>query len=82
MPRYFLHVHIGRDVIRDPEGQEFRDADEAWNATQAIARNIMNTDLPQPVNWASCYIEVQDEKGEIVLEFPFLEAIQLPQRPH
>lgn len=82
MPRYFFHVHIGDDIIRDPDGQEFRDMDAAWRATRATARNIMNSDLPQSVNWASCSIEVRDEAGDVVLEFPFLEAIELPERPN
>ncbi|XOC78147.1 hypothetical protein RE429_11150 [Microvirga sp. M2] len=42
----------------------------------------MNSELPQPVNWAASYIEVTDEAGEIVLEFPFLEAIEVPERPN
>ncbi|WP_414474172.1 DUF6894 family protein [Microvirga sp. M2] len=75
-------MHIGADVVQDPEGQDFRDMDAAWRATQATARNIMNSELPQPVNWAASYIEVTDEAGEIVLEFPFLEAIEVPERPN
>jgi hypothetical protein len=82
VPRYFFHVHIGEDIISDPEGQEFPDADAAWKATKATARNIMSTELPQSVNWASCHIEVKDETGEIVMEFPFLEAIEIPQEPN
>jgi hypothetical protein len=74
-------VHIGEDIIRDPEGQEFRDADAAWEATRTAARNIMNANLPRPVNWASSHIEVRDEAGEIVLEFPFLEAVEVPGPP-
>jgi len=82
MPRYFFNVHIGDDVIIDPEGQEFRDADEAWEATRATARNLMQTAFSQPINWASCQIEVKDEAGEIILEFPFLEAADFTQQPN
>jgi hypothetical protein len=82
MPRYFFNVHIGNHVISDPEGQEFPDADAAWEAARAMARNLMATELSQPVNWASCHIEVRDDTGEIVLEFPFLEAVEVTKQPN
>lgn len=76
MPRYFFNVHLGRDVLADPEGRELRDADQAWEATRAMAQSLMRTEFPQPVNWAACHIEVKDEAGGIVHEFPVLEAVQ------
>jgi hypothetical protein len=75
-------VRIGEDTISDPEGQDFRDVDAAWEATRAIARDIMETEFGGPVDWTLSYIEVRDEAGEIVLEFPFLEAVELPERPN
>ncbi|MGO4573914.1 DUF6894 family protein [Microvirga sp. 2TAF3] len=82
MPRYFFNVHLGEDVLEDPEGQEFRDADEAWEATRATALDLMKAEFSQPVNWASCYIEVKNEAGEIILEFPFLEAVDMTRQLH
>lgn len=82
MPRYFFNVHLGQDVLSDPDGQVLRDADQAWEATKVMAQNLMATEFPQPVNWAACQIEVKDEAGEIVLEFPFLEAVQTTPERH
>ncbi|MCB8819551.1 DUF6894 family protein [Microvirga rosea] len=82
MPRYFFNVHIGEHTVFDPEGQEFPNADEAWEATKAMAQDLMATKFTKPVNWASCHIEVNDEAGEIILEFPFLEAVPFTQQPH
>lgn len=82
MPRYFFNVHIGEAVISDPEGEEFQDADEAWEATKAMAQDLMAAEFSKPVDWSSAHIEVKDEAGEIVLEFPFLEAVQFTQEPH
>jgi hypothetical protein len=79
MPRYFFNVHIGKDILSDPEGQELRDPDQAWDVAMAMAENLMSTKFEQPVNWASSHIEVKDDVDEIVLEFPFLEAIQFKQ---
>jgi hypothetical protein len=82
MPRYFFHVQIGTDVLRDPDGQELRDADQAWEVANAMARNLMGTAFERPVNWAASLIEVRDAADEIVLEMPFVEAIQVPARRH
>lgn len=82
MPRYFFNVHLGADVLPDPEGQDLRDADQAWEVAQAMARNLMGTAFERPVNWASAQIEVKDDRGGIVLEFPFLEAVPLTPQSH
>lgn len=82
MPRYFFNVQIGQDILIDPEGQNLRDADQAWEVAKAMAENLMNTEFERPVNWAVSHIEVRDDTNEIILEFPFLEAIQLTARSH
>ncbi len=82
MPRYFFNVHIGSDVLGDPDGQDLRDPDQAWEVAKAMAQNLMQTKFEQPINWASSHIEVKDQAEEIVLEFPFLEAIQIDPQPH
>jgi hypothetical protein len=82
MPRYFFNVHIGPDILSDPDGQDLRNADQAWEVARAMATNLMGTEFEKPVNWAASHIEVKDQADEIVLEFPFLEAIQVPQKRH
>ena len=74
MPRYFFNARIGDEVISDPEGEELRDPDRAWEIARAMIRELLKTegaegDLMQAV------IEVTDDEGGIVLEFPFTEAI-------
>ena len=82
MPRYFFNVHIGQDALVDPEGQDLRDADQAWEVAQTMARNLMNTEFDRPINWAASHIEVKNDLDQIVLEFPFLEAIQINPQSH
>jgi hypothetical protein len=82
MPRYFFNVHIDSDVLADPDGQELRDPDQAWEVAKAMAQNLMNTEFERPVNWASSHIEVKDDLDEIILEFPFLEALRFTSRSH
>ncbi len=82
MPRYLFNVHIGEDILSDPEGQDLRDADQAWEVARAMAQNLMGTKFEHSVNWAASHIEVKDIAGEIVLEFPFLEAVQVTPQPN
>jgi hypothetical protein len=82
MPRYFFNVHIGEDALTDPRGQDLRNPDQAWNVAQAMAQNLMNTKFEQPINSASAHIEVKDDMDEVILELPFLEALQFTQQPH
>ena len=82
MPRYFFNVHIGEDILSDPEGQDLRDADQAWEVAKAMAQNLMNTKFERSVNWTVSHIEVKDNADGIVLEFPFLEAVQATQQPN
>ncbi len=75
MPQYFFNVHIGGDVVRDPDGQALRDPDRAWEVARAMARSLMSTRFEKPVDWTASHVEVVDAAGEIVLEFPFVEAM-------
>jgi hypothetical protein len=43
---------------------------------------LVSTSLERPVDRASSYITVRDDVDEIVLEFPFIEVIQLGERPN
>ena len=74
MPRYFFNTRIGDELISDPEGEELRNPDRAWEVARAMIRELLKTEgaggsLLQAV------LEVTDDTGEIVLEFPFAEAI-------
>ena len=74
MPRYFFNTRIGNELILDPEGEELRDPDHAWNVARTTIREILKTEGGQ-ANLLSAILEVTDDDGEIVMEFPFAEAI-------
>ena len=76
MPRYFFNVSLEGNLLPDPEGQELPDPDAAWEAAHRIAGDLMSTELDKPVKWHDCFFEVKDAAGEVVLEFPFLEAVE------
>ncbi len=81
MPRYFFNTRIGDDLMPDPEGVELRDPDHAWEMARAMIREILR-DQSEQLNLLKAVLEVTDQRGEVVLEFPFSEAlIALPADP-
>lgn len=77
MPRYFFNTRIGETLIPDPEGAELRDPDHAWRVARATIRQILQEKGQEP-GLMLASLEVTDATGEIVLEFPFTEAIEIP----
>jgi hypothetical protein len=81
MPRYFFNTRIGNDLIVDPDGADLRDPDQAWEVARLTVRDLLKADGAQP-NLLSATLEVTDAGGEIVLEFPFSEALLDVEAPH
>jgi hypothetical protein len=78
MPRYFFNTRIGDELIVDPEGEELRDPDRAWEIAQAMILELLRSEGTSQT-LLSAVIEVVDDDGDVVLEFPFTEAIvELP----
>ncbi|MBR0899667.1 MULTISPECIES: DUF6894 family protein [Bradyrhizobium] len=74
MPRYFFNTRIGDELISDPDGEILRDPDRAWEMARAMIRELLKTEGADGA-LLSAVIEVTDDEGEIVLEFPFTEAM-------
>jgi hypothetical protein len=74
MPRYFFNTRIGDELISDPEGEELRDPDRAWEIARAMIRELLKIEGAE-CGLLDAVLEVTDDAGEIVLEFPFTEAI-------
>jgi hypothetical protein len=78
MPRYFFNTRIGDELIVDPDGEELRDPDRAFEIARAMVLELFRSEGENPT-LLGAVIEVMDDDGEIVLEFPFAEAIvELP----
>jgi hypothetical protein len=73
MPRYFFNTRIGSELIADHEGDELRDPDRAWEVAHTMIRELLKTEGAERLLGA--ILEVTDAEGEIVLEFPFAEAL-------
>ena len=80
MPRYFFNTRIGDELISDPEGEELRNPDRAWEMARAMIRELLKTEGVDE-RLLNATVEVTDDDGEIVLEFPFSEALLDLQNP-
>jgi len=74
MPRYFFNTRIGGELIPDPEGEVLRNPDRAWEVARAMIRELLKTEDTSG-GLLNAILEVTDDDGEIVLEFPFAEAM-------
>jgi Domain of unknown function (DUF6894) len=80
MPRYFFNTRIGDELIKDPDGEQLRDPDHAWEIAQAMVLELLRSEGTSPT-LLSAVIEVTDDDGGVVLEFPVSEAIvELPDK--
>jgi hypothetical protein len=81
MPRYFFNTRVGDELIADPDGEELRDPDQAWEVARTLIRQLLQEEGNTP-DLLQAVLEVTDEAGDIVLEFPFSEAlIDSPEKP-
>jgi hypothetical protein len=76
MPRYFFNTRIGAQLIRDPEGVELRDPDQAWTLARSMIQ-VLQEEGGRP-DLLTASLEVTDKNGDVVLEFPFTEALIPP----
>jgi hypothetical protein len=74
MPKYFFNTRIGNELIVDPEGEVLRNPDRAWEVARQMILEVLKSEGTQPA-LMEAVIEVTDVEGEIVLEFPFTEAL-------
>ena len=77
MPRYFFHTCIGKVRIADAKGEVLRDPDQAWEVARALIMDLLK-EKPEHLLLLTASLEVTGEDGEIVLEFPFAEAMSEP----
>ena len=77
MPRYYFNTRIGKELILDPEGEDLRDPDHAWEVARTTIRQLLKTEGSQAAV-LNAILEVTDDEGEVVLEFPFTEVVLDP----
>ena len=81
MPRFFFNLRCPDGSVIDPDGAEFANADDAYDAAARTARTLMATDVDADVDWPRCSFEVADDAGEVVFELPFSKALESAESP-
>jgi len=76
MPRYFMHLRDGTDVVLDPEGVEMP-AEAVVGAALFAARDCIAGDVRDGKIDLHCRIDVHDERGKLVHSLPFADAVEL-----
>jgi uncharacterized protein DUF6894 len=74
MPRYYFNTRIGDELVSDTDGEVLRNPDRAWEVARDMIRELLRTEGANAA-LLSAVIEVTDDEGEVVLEFPFSEAL-------
>jgi len=76
VPRYFMHLADGIDVLIDPEGTEMAFEAVAAKAL-AAARDCMAGDVHKGVLDLRYRIDVHDENDKVVHSLPFANAVKI-----
>ena len=74
MPRYYFNTRIGDELISDPDGEVLVDPDRAWEMARAMILELLRSEGTDE-RLLNATVEVTGDDGEIVLEFPFAEAL-------
>lgn len=76
MPRYFFHIYNDATSL-DDEGQELPDLAAARAHAIQGARALMSDTLKDGRIDLSHHIEIADERGELLLDVTFGEAVEV-----
>jgi hypothetical protein len=79
MPLYFFHLSFGDRTVADDEGVELPDRSAAREEALAVIRDLSNPEVAgNPRRWASWFLQVADEGGEVLrmpIGHPALEVV-------
>jgi hypothetical protein len=77
MPRYFFHLHECGIATLDYDGLDRDSLINVRSEALRAAREVMCAEVAEGNLCLSCYIEVHDAAGEIVMTVPFTEAVDV-----
>ncbi|HEX8215155.1 MAG TPA: hypothetical protein VF582_06750 [Allosphingosinicella sp.] len=80
MPRYYFHICNGNGFAEDEEGVELADDEAARRVAYKGARDVMAADVQRGELDLSSFIEVENEKRELLFTLMFQDALDLTKR--
>jgi len=75
MPRFYLDVLNGGEVLEDPDGQAFADVQAAIAEAAAMARDLVAHGLLRNEDLSDRCVLIRDDAGETVARVPFRSAL-------
>ncbi|HEY2007648.1 MAG TPA: hypothetical protein VGH23_01570 [Rhizomicrobium sp.] len=66
MPLYFFHIRKGEDFIRDDEGAEFEDLEDAQAEAAHSCRDLAVQEMRDGGCVTCCSVEIWDESGKLL----------------
>src|SRR4051794_25689104 len=75
MPRFYLDILNGSQVLEDPDGQAFADLDAAMLEAAATARDLVAHGILRNEDLSDRSVLIRDDAGETVARVPFRSAL-------
>src|SRR5262249_45841034 len=79
MPLYYFHLSFGDRTVPDDEGVELPNRSAARDEALAVIRDLSDPEIAgNPRRWASWFLQVADEEGEVLrmpIGHPALEVV-------
>ena len=77
MPRFYMHIRDGEELIVDAEGCTFPDIDAASEEARVAIREMLAERIRQGEVIDGQAIEISDETGRTLMTIPFKDSIKL-----
>jgi hypothetical protein len=75
MPRFYMNIRHGEELVQDREGEEFSTLDKARSEAVLCARELTAERVPSGKKPRESRFEIVDDSGHTVLIVPFGEAV-------
>ena len=76
MPRWYFHIHDGKEATLDQEGTDLPDLITAHEEALIVARELMSNGPRDGRDRSRWRFEIADETGAPILMVLFSEAVQ------
>ena len=78
VPRFFLHIRDGDELLEDPDGSDHPDLETARAEAIAGARDLLAAQLKAGKPLDGQQIEICDEAGRLLATVRFRDVFTLP----
>lgn len=81
MPRYFIDLRDGSDLVKDEEGAVYDHIEDALDEAKASARDLVQQYMDNRRSLGSSCVEVRDVQGRTVATVTVAEVLEHPIHP-